>query len=112
MKKDTKNNTIVFDNDDDLFEFAVVPEFVLSTDENGVQCADWLFTDDYNDAIAGNYELLMNDLNSRYLKNQDIHFKGITKPIKLTGNFDQIFEDIDNEMTAQENKSKGRKKQQ
>lgn len=112
MKKDTKTNTIIFDNDDDLFQFAVVPEFVLCTDENGVQYADWMFTDDYNDAVAGNYELLMNDLNSRFLKNQDIHYKGITKPIKLVGNFERIFDNIDNEITAEELKKAKRCKKQ
>lgn len=105
MKKDTKNNAIIFDNDDDLFKFAIVPSYVLLTDENGNQYAGWNFTDEYNDALAANTEFLINDLKSRYLKNQSIEFKGISKPIKILGNYEQIFEDIDNELEAEECKS-------
>lgn len=102
MKTDSRNNTIVFDDDDDLFNFAVVPSLVILTDENGNQYSGWSFTEEYNDALAANTQFLINDLKSRYLKNKNIDFRGMTKPINIEGNYEQIFEDIDNELEAEE----------
>jgi len=106
MKKDTTNNRIIFDDDEDLFNFAVTPNYVVLTDENGNQYFGWNFTEDYTDTVAAQTLFLINDLKSRYLKNQNIDFKGITKPIALQGNFEQIFEDIDKEIESEECKSK------
>lgn len=110
MKTDTINNRIIFDNDDDLYQFAVVPEYVLINDEFGNQYFDWNFTDACQDAIAANCEFIMNDLNSRYLKHGTIDYKGITKPINISGNFDTIFDNIDKEFEAKENKKSKKSK--
>lgn len=110
MKINKDNNTFIFEDDDDLYKFAVIPEYVIVTDEMGNQGMGWNFTEDYLDAVAGNGEFLMNDLNSRYLKHQAIDFKGISKPINICGNFEKIFEDIDNEFECNDKKCKKSKK--
>lgn len=110
MKIDKLNNSFIFENDDDLYDFAVIPEYVIVTDEMGNQGMGWNFTEDFLDAIAGNAEFLMNDLNSRCLKHKAIDYKGISKPINISGNFERIFEDIDKEFEEAECKSCKRKK--
>jgi hypothetical protein len=110
MKIDKNNNTFIFENDDELYNFAVIPEYVVVTDEMGNQGMGWNFTEDYLDAVAGNGEFLMNDLNSRCLKHQVIDFRGVSKPINICGNYEKIFEDIDNEFECNDKKCKNSKK--
>lgn len=111
MKQDIENNRIIFNDDDDLCNYAVNKKYAIHTDDDGFQSFGWDFTDYFNDAIAANVEFVMNDLNSRILKNGLIEYNGITKPINIIPNYEkEIYEELEKELDAKEIKSNKRKK--
>lgn len=82
MKRDTKNNTITFSNDQDFFDFAVVQEMVFERSEMGTLLQTWNFTHAYNQAIEEGTKLVISDPNSQVVKHRAVTYRAVTRPVE------------------------------
>lgn len=94
MLTDNKQNIIYFDNDDEFYDYAVVPQLIpIKTDSvdkygNPVYYCDWNFSSVYNNAIQNNTQFIIKDEDSQIFKHGAVSYRTITKPIQ---NLQQYF---------------------
>ena len=94
MLIDDKQNIIYFDNDDEFYNYAVVPQLIpIETDKVDkygypVYYCDWNFSKVYNDAITNNTQFIIKDEDSQIFKHGAVSYRTITKPIQ---NLQQYF---------------------
>ena len=81
MRFDNKRNIIYFDNDDDFFNFAVIPALVIRDGKHG-KYTDFDFSKDYLEKINNGTRFVIEDVNSRIMKNGHINFRTITKNVE------------------------------
>lgn len=82
---DVKEKVIYFDNDQEFYEYAVIPELVSIpyTDKLGVDgyYTDFNFTPQYNNAINNGMTFIIKDKNSQIYKRGAVSYRTITKEI-------------------------------
>lgn len=94
MRIDDKNNIIYFTNDDEFYNYAVVPAlYPIQTSKvdnygNPVYYCDWNFSDVYNKALQNNTQFIIQDEDSQIYKHGAVSYRTITKPIQ---NLQQYF---------------------
>lgn len=80
------DNILFFNNDDEFTEFSIDPTLVAKCIErkNGdkIWYYDFNFSKLYNDAVAQGKKFTIKDPNSRIMKNGDIGYKLVTKPVE------------------------------
>lgn len=97
MMTDKEKNIIYFDNDDEFYEYAVVPEIVAyktnHIDKFGypIYYYDWNFSDMYNDDIKNGMLYMIKDENSQIFKHGAVTYSTITKSVP---NLQQYFADL------------------
>ena len=89
LNKNTKladPEIMYFDNDDEFYEFCVVPQIVTSEyqrqDGSIGYVADWNFSNAYLDAIDNGIYFIIKDENSNIYKNKEVTYRVNTKPIQ------------------------------
>ena len=94
LKKALENNIIHFKNDDEFYEWCVVPKIVLinETDKfgNEYKVADFNLSEAYNDAINIGKYFMIEDENSQICKHGCVSYRTISKPIQ---NLETYFND-------------------
>lgn len=94
MLRDLKQNVIYFDNDDEFYNYVVVPKLIPiktdTIDKNGnpVYYCDWNFSNLYNTDLQNNTQFIIKDENSQIFKHGGVSYRTITKPIQ---NLQQYF---------------------
>ncbi len=78
---------LFFDNDDEFYEFAVIPALVIKQSNAGTAYTDFEFTDQYNDAIANDRHFYIKDENSKIAKHKAISYGVLTKPVQNIGEY-------------------------
>ena len=97
MITDKEQNIIYFDNDDEFYDYVVVPEIVAyptdHIDKYGypVYYYDWNFSDMYNKDIKNGISFIIKDENSQIFKHGAVTYSTITKPVT---NLQQYFADL------------------
>ena len=96
LKKALENNIIHFKNDDEFYEWCVVPKIVLinETDKfgNEYKVADFNLSEAYNNAINIGKHFMIEDENSQICKHGCVSYRTISKPIQ---NLETYFNDED-----------------
>lgn len=77
---ETRNNYIIFDNDDEFYNAVVVQELKVKQN-NGIYYTDWDFSSLYNKAIEDGKEFIIRDEDSQIVKRGEVAYRLITKPI-------------------------------
>jgi hypothetical protein len=72
---------IVFENDEEFEEFAILPNVHVVTDGDR-EYFDWYFTPEYNAEVLNNTLFYMKDRNSKVLRRNACTFNVISKPVK------------------------------
>ena len=89
---ETKDNIIFFNNDDEFYQYCVVPELVpvQYIDNSGVEkyYTDFNFTPQYQHAIDNGMRFIIKDEDSNIFKHGAVSYRTITKDIQ---NLDQWF---------------------
>jgi len=84
---DDKEKIMYFKNDDEFYEFCVMPKIIFRTEINPTTnkeyyVADWDFTQAYKNAIADGMYFMIKDENSSIFKHGAVTYRVATKPIK------------------------------
>lgn len=77
---------IYFNNDDEFYNFAVVPELVVKKGyvehlDRDVYYTDFNFTNNYIDAINAGKSFVIKDPDSKIFKHQSVSFRTECKPV-------------------------------
>lgn len=77
----TKNNVIVFKNDEEFYKWCIDPELYI---KEGKSCSytTWDFSYDYKKALREGKKFAIYTNDSRVLKNGDISYRTITKKVE------------------------------
>ena len=76
-------NLIIFDNDEEFFNFSVSPNFEVNYSDTSDRYFYTInFTDDYNNAISNDIYFIINDENSQIEKHNCVTYKTISKKIQ------------------------------
>lgn len=76
-------NLIIFDNDEEFFNFSVSPNFEVNYSNTSDRYFYTInFTDDYNNAISNDIYFIINDENSQIEKHNCVTYKTISKKIQ------------------------------
>ena len=78
---------LFFDNDDEFYEFAVIPALVVKQSNAGTAYTDFEFTDLYKDAIANDRHFYIKDEKSRIAKHKAVSYGVLTKPVQNIGEY-------------------------
>jgi len=93
---EVKDNIIYFDNDNEFYEYAVVPQLVTipytSRDGSERYYTDFNFSTEYNDAVNNNMIFMIKDENSQICKRGRVSYRTITKDVS---NLEPWFDDED-----------------
>lgn len=76
-----EGDTIIFANDQEFYDFAVVPADVFRRMEGGVLYHDWDFTPAYEKAVEEGKTMVIEDPNSKVVKHQCAVFRTVCKPV-------------------------------
>lgn len=96
MIEDKNQNIIYFDNDDEFYNYAIVPELIAKETDHinkygyPIYYTDWNFSNGYNTAIDNGTSFIIKDENSQIYKHGAISYRTITKPVQ---NLQQYFEE-------------------
>ena len=86
LNKVLEENIMHFKNDDEFYEWCVVPELVLieETDKFGrtYKVSDFNLSEGYNNAIAEGKHFMIDDENSQICKHGCVSYRTISKPIQ------------------------------
>lgn len=86
METIDNSNIMYFNNDEDFYNFCVVPEVKISqeTDANGniYNVFTFDFSDIYNSCIKDGKKFIIKDENSRIFKNKCVSYRTITRPVE------------------------------
>lgn len=79
-------NKMYFKNDDEFYNFCVIPSLVVKDsnveiDGRTLCYTDFEFTKEYLDAVNKKTMFFINDPNSSIVKNQCVSYRTITKPV-------------------------------
>lgn len=87
MLYNKKNNLYVFDNDEDFYNFCILPGIkvkYVGENPSADNCyMDFDFTNGYNDAVTAGSKFCINDRNSRVAKRKCVSYHTITKPVDV-----------------------------
>ena len=81
---ENNENIIRFANDDEFFDYCVVPVIVAKNDmgNKDIWYADFDFTSTYLNDIANGTKFIILDPNSKIAKRKAVSYRTITKPIQ------------------------------
>ena len=83
---EVKDTTIYFDNDNEFYEYAVIPQLITIPfiDKSGVEryYTDFNFSTQYNDAINNGMKFIIKDEDSQICKHGAVSYRTIAKEIK------------------------------
>jgi len=89
-----KDNIIYFDNDNEFYEYCVVPELIpvqyIDKDGNENYYNDFKLSSQYNIALNKGKRFIIKDENSQIFKHGCVSYRTISKDIQ---NLDQWFDD-------------------
>ena len=92
----TKDNIIYFDNDNEFYEYCVVPELVpvqyIDSEGNEKYYSDFNLSSQYNNAINNGTRFIIKDEDSQIYKHGCVSYRTISKDIQ---NLDPWFDDYD-----------------
>ena len=95
INKVLENNIMHFKNDDEFYNWCIVPEIVLRSeyDEYGreYKVADFNLSEEYINAVDEGKRFMIDDENSQIYKHGCVSYRTISKPIQ---NLEQYFEDL------------------
>ena len=83
MRYDKENNTITFADDNEFYDWAVVPYDVFERTENGTLIYTWNFTSAYEKAVEEGTKLIIDDQNSQVVKHQSVTHRTVTRPVEV-----------------------------
>ena len=80
-----KSNIRYFDNDDEFYQFCVVPQLVpveyTDADGNTHHCATFNLSQQYLNDLENGIQFVIKDENSQIFKHGSVSYRTITKPI-------------------------------
>jgi hypothetical protein len=77
-----EGNTLYFTDDDEFYEWCVIPQLKVCKTPGGILFTDFEFSPQYNDAVLGNMEFIIEDKNSKITKRQHVSYRTNTKKIQ------------------------------
>ena len=97
------DNVIYFDTDDDFYNYAVKPNFVVNQNPNGRMCYDMDMTDEYKLAVENGKLFCIKDENSAIYKHGCVSCRTLSKQVQnlepyFTDFTDRIIEKKTNEV--------------
>ena len=91
----TKDNIIYFDNDNEFYEYCVVPELVpvqyINSEGNEKYYCDFNLSSQYNNAINNGTRFIIKDEDSQIYKHGCVSYRTISKDIQ---NLDPWYDDM------------------
>ena len=91
----TKDNIIYFDNDNEFYEYCVVPELVpvqyIDSEGNEKYYSDFKLSSQYNNAINNGIRFIIKDEDSQIYKHGCVSYRTISKDIQ---NLDPWYDDM------------------
>lgn len=88
------NNIIVFEDDQEFFDFCVDKELKIEDGTNNSYIT-WNFTKSYNDAIKEGKTFMIKDPDSKIAKRKALSFHTITKYVENVVEYSEIFLKLD-----------------
>lgn len=85
------DNVIYFDTDDDFYNYAVKPNFVVNQNPNGRMCYDMDMTDEYKLAVENGKLFCIKDENSAIYKHGCVSCRTLSKQVQ---NLEPYFTDF------------------
>lgn len=97
------DNVIYFDTDDDFYNYAVKPNFIVNQNPNGRMCYDMDMTDEYKLAVENGKLFCIKDENSAIYKHGCVSCRTLSKQVQnlepyFTDFTDRIIEKKTNEV--------------
>ena len=86
---------IVFENDEEFEEFAILPSIHIVTDGDH-EYFDWNFTPEYNKEVLNNTIFYMKDRKSKILRRNACTFNVISKPVKNIKSYNPLVVKLNN----------------
>lgn len=81
---------IVFENDQDFEEFAIVPQLRVIVDGDR-EYYDWYFTPEYNAEVMNGTMFFIKDKKSKILRRNACTYNIISKPVKNVKSYNPLF---------------------
>lgn len=83
MRYDKENNTITFADDNEFYNWAVLPFDVFKRTEKGTLIFTWNFTSSYEKAVDEGTKFVIDDPNSQIVKHQAVTYRTVTRPVEV-----------------------------
>lgn len=75
-------NNIFFDNDEEFYDWAVIPHLDIYKTESGLYYTSFELSNLYHEAVSNGYRFIIKDEDSQIYKHQAVSYRTITQPIE------------------------------
>ena len=96
------DNVIYFDTDDDFYDYAVKPNFIVNQNPNGRMCYDMDMTDEYKLAVENGKLFCIKDENSAIYKRGCVSCRTLSKQVQ---NLEPYFADFTDKIIEKKQKN-------